>query len=78
MYQQYHTKMYMSTHKYIPVRSLAKSGWFMRQWLANLTHSSLTGTWISLNLKRETEQSMNEKLTNKSKIKSKYVWSLPS
>lgn len=35
-----------------PVRSLAKSGWFMRQWLANLTHSSLMGTWMSLNLWR--------------------------
>lgn len=33
-----------------PVRSLARSGWFMRQWLANFTHSSLTGTWMSLNL----------------------------
>lgn len=33
-----------------PVRSFAKSGWFMRQWLANFTHSSLTGTWMSLNL----------------------------
>lgn len=34
-----------------PVRSLARSGWFMRQWLANFTHSSLTGTWMSLNLR---------------------------
>lgn len=33
-----------------PVRSRARSGWFMRQWLANFTHSSLTGTWMSLKL----------------------------
>lgn len=37
-------------HKSSPVRSRARSGWFMRQWLANFTHSSLTGTWMSLNL----------------------------
>lgn len=35
---------------FLPVRSLAKSGWFIRQWLANFTHSSLMGTWMSLNL----------------------------
>lgn len=38
--------------KLIPVKSFARSGWFIRQWLANLTHSRRIGTWISLNLVR--------------------------
>lgn len=28
----------------VPVKSFAKSGWFMRQWLANFTHSRRIGT----------------------------------
>lgn len=34
----------------VPVKSFARSGWFIRQWLANFTHSRRIGTWISLNL----------------------------
>lgn len=45
--------------KSTPVRSLARSGWFMRQWLANFTHSSLTGTWMSLNLEKNTSYTYN-------------------
>lgn len=39
-----------------PVRSLAKSGWFIRQWLANFTHSRRMGTWMSLNLEVRAEE----------------------
>lgn len=44
------TQKHESVRVFLPVRSLARSGWFMRQWLANLTHSNLIGTWMSLNL----------------------------
>lgn len=40
----------------VPVRSFAKSGWFIKQWLANFTHSNRTGTWMSLNLRNHTNQ----------------------
>lgn len=45
----------------VPVKSFARSGWFIRQWLANFTHSRRMGTWISLNLFRNKTMCYNKK-----------------
>lgn len=52
----HHQQAFRNIYPYrytVPVKSFAKSGWFMRQWLANFTHSRRIGTWISLNLIRQ-------------------------
>lgn len=55
-------KVFNMLHADVPVRSFARSGWFIRQWLANLTHSSRIGTWMSLNLCRKREIIIHQKL----------------
>lgn len=62
--------------KLVPVKSFARSGWFIRQWLANLTHSRRMGTWISLNLVRNRTIHYNNKNSTSTKAICSFLHSI--